>query len=679
MIGFGRGGIRAAIVGALFAGAPGTFGLGTVASEVIRIAPATPDPSEPEGSSLESGAGGRRGFDYDAFQARLDALWFQRRSSLAEGRDADAAKQAELIRAFASEEGVRRLEIPAGALLAEADRYLVEGNFDKALAALGLAEAVDPGRPETRMARARVLWKSGAGIFRAGAEYAAAWKAALARAGGHAAVRRGALVFPFVALLGAIALYGILLIARHQAAIRHEVEEAMARHDRESWGPAAGWAVLAFPLLTWIGAGWSAFWWIALSFRFQKRGEKAVSILLLLFAVGAIPFLRHTVGVYGLSADPTVRATLEASEGAYEPERIAKLREIVGAHPDDPTYRFLLAGLYKNGRFLEEAYEQYKQVLALRPGSYQAHINIGNIFFLMQQYGAAVSQYKQALEIEPRSALAYYNMYIAQSEAFRLNEADQSLARAREVNPAEAETLLSRDARSNARAVVVDATVDFASVWRASVEGRKLSDWFRGDGHSAQAAASGWWRAFLNAFSGVALVTLLACAILPAALIGHPPARRCIRCGRPFCHECKTRREGSEYCTQCVHLFVLSDGLAPQTKSRKLYEVETYERRSRLVDRIASALLPGAGHVISGRAATGIAWIVVWCSAWITLAPGILKPVERFLGSSLRPDLLVAGPVPALHAVDPALVVAVPLAAVVWLGANLLRRRVREA
>ena len=33
-----------------------------------------------------------------------------------------------------------------------------------------------------------------------------------------------------------------------------------------------------------------------------------------------------------------------------------KLRELVGAHPDDPMYRFLLAGLYKNGRYFEEAF-----------------------------------------------------------------------------------------------------------------------------------------------------------------------------------------------------------------------------------------------------------------------------------------------------------------------------------
>ena len=34
----------------------------------------------------------RRGFDYEAFEARLDSLWFQRKALLADGREADALR-----------------------------------------------------------------------------------------------------------------------------------------------------------------------------------------------------------------------------------------------------------------------------------------------------------------------------------------------------------------------------------------------------------------------------------------------------------------------------------------------------------------------------------------------------------------------------------------------------------
>jgi hypothetical protein len=71
-------------------------------------------------------------------------------------------RQSELIRDFAAGEGVRRLEVPAGALVLEAHGWLREGNYDRALAALTLAEALDPSRAQIAAARARVLWASGA-------------------------------------------------------------------------------------------------------------------------------------------------------------------------------------------------------------------------------------------------------------------------------------------------------------------------------------------------------------------------------------------------------------------------------------------------------------------------------------------------------------------------------------
>ena len=40
-------------------------------------------------------------------------------------------------------------------------------------------------------------------------------------------------------------------------------------------------------------------------------------------------------------------------------------------------------------------------------------------------------------------------------------------------------------------------------------------------------------------------------------------ARRCIRCGDPFCGVCKRSTEGHEYCTPCLHLYVLGESLAP--------------------------------------------------------------------------------------------------------------------
>jgi hypothetical protein len=101
----------------------------------------------------------------------------------------------------------------------------------------------------------------------------------------------------------------------------------------------------------------------------------------------------------------------------------------------------------------------------------------------------------------------------------------------------------------------IDAMIDFDSIFRAAVEGRRLRQWFEGEPERRP-----WTWALTglaNTTSIIALVGLLSCGVTLIALRGRTPAQRCTRCGRPFCSYCKSEREGLEYCSQCAHLFVL--------------------------------------------------------------------------------------------------------------------------
>ena len=82
------------------------------------------------------GLEGRRGFDYNSFEQRLESLWFQRKAFLAAGRERDAAKQSRQLEAFCAEEDVSGLSNLASALIAESKRYLDEGSYEKALSCI---------------------------------------------------------------------------------------------------------------------------------------------------------------------------------------------------------------------------------------------------------------------------------------------------------------------------------------------------------------------------------------------------------------------------------------------------------------------------------------------------------------------------------------------------------------
>jgi hypothetical protein len=225
-------------------------------------------------------------------------------------------------------------------------------------------------------------------------------------------------------------------------------------------------------------------------------------------------------------------------------------------------------------------------------------------------------------------------------------------------------------------ASVEDAGIRVGSVWRAALEGRPLRATLGNE------SAAGYWQPlpqqFVNSVSVVSLLCLFACGG-SMMLFGGRTARRFIRCGRPFCHRCRSGREGQEYCSQCLHLFVIGDGLAPETKTRKLYEVERYEGSIQRGRKISSLIFPGASHLLRGIAGRGCLLIFLWVLALLAWKPALLSPLERFAGLDFHLSALRGGAVPAAYSMEPSAVLALIAAVVVWLAGNAWIWRRREA
>lgn len=642
----------------------------------IRLRAPEPPAESVDASGARPDTDAKRGFDYDAFETRLLGLWFQRKAYLAQGREDDAGRQSDAIRAFCRSEGIGRLPGIADALLLEAERFLDQGHYSRAGDALDLAEDLDPGRAQIRFARAALAWRSGRGFVESGGELILAARASLREGLGDFSLVNTFGLVVLVATMAVVLLFSLLMLARYQVAFRHEIEEWCSRRGRAAWGPACGWLALLLPLVVWVGAGWIALFWIAILFRFMRRAERIAAVALVLLCVAAAPAYRVAVGVFGMTTDPVVRTTLDAVQGPYHPDRIVRLGELVDAHPEDATLHFLLAALYDDGRYLAEAFEEYRRALEIDPDLYQAHINIGNLYHRTGRYNEAIANYLEALEIRPDSVLAYYNLYTAQSESFRFKEANESLERARSLDPDRLSDLMSRPRDDRTRAGAVDATLDTGSLWSAALSGGAVLG-THSTGAPAAPVTSTVPGYLFNPVTVVAFTALFGGVLLTG--LGRPraPARRCIRCGRAFCHRCKSDREGHEYCSQCLHLFVLGDGLAPETKNRKMYEVARFERRMRLGRRLAGLLAPGSAQILRGRVLAGLVLATVWFTALIAWRPILLEPLRSLLGFDIRIDLLDSVDVPTVFAVDPWAFVGCGLAMAAWAigNASLLRRR----
>lgn len=219
------------------------------------------------------------------------------------------------------------------------------------------------------------------------------------------------------------------------------------------------------------------------------------------------------------------------------------------------------------------------------------------------------------------------------------------------------------------RPTVIDSTLQMASVWDAAIGGAGFPS-------AASGAVSGvkrhWLvRQALNPLSVVSVATLLLAAMMLAATRRTEPARRCIRCGRPFCQHCRSGRDGHEYCSQCHHLFVLGDGLAPETKQRKVWEVERHERWTRVARALASVVLPGSRQLLRGRALLGVIILLTWVTSLLAWRPELLAPFERATGLDVGLQMLTQSSVPALYDIDAFGLLALVSACLIWLTANV--------
>ena len=69
----------------------------------------------------------------------------------------------------------------------------------------------------------------------------------------------------------------------------------------------------------------------------------------------------------------------------------------------------MAAALYALGR-MSEAAAHFRSAIALKPGYFAAHVNLGNILFLDGQLAEARAQYERALALDSRSALTLMNL-----------------------------------------------------------------------------------------------------------------------------------------------------------------------------------------------------------------------------------------------------------------------------
>ncbi|HET7434701.1 MAG TPA: tetratricopeptide repeat protein [Thermoanaerobaculia bacterium] len=401
-----------------------------------------------------------------------------------------------------------------------------------------------------------------------------------------------------LALLLTATIFAISLFMRYGRSMAHDFREFLSARFRGGSVTVLAFALLFLPIFLWLGPLWLAFYWFIIFFGYATAGERVLTIvLLLLLAVAPLALDAAAHWIAGVDS-PVVRAAISSSEQSYNPDALRRLQEVTSVAPDNAMLQVLLGNLQTFEGNDDQAAVHYRRAIELNKAYAGAHVNLGNLHFMNNEFQAAITEYEEAQRLDPKLAIAFYNNSVASGETYKFDQQAAMLEKARNA----ARDQVERLTRNPPPQKVVMYHPPLAEAWRteASLAKRGTTGSIFGMYSSIEPAST-----VVNPVTLGALVSLLLAVFIWLKRRRAGYAGACIKCGRTFCYRCKSARESTTYCTQCIHIYLKRDGVSLDTKRKKLEEVTDYHSGAIKRNRLFATFLPGSAQMLEGRTASG--------------------------------------------------------------------------
>ncbi len=401
-----------------------------------------------------------------------------------------------------------------------------------------------------------------------------------------------------LALAFTAAIFAVTLFIRYGRSMSHDFREILGQRIHGGAVTILAFALLFLPIFLWLSPVWVILYWFVIFFGYASKVERLL-ILVLTLVGAALPIAVDAISTRMAALEnPIMIAALSTQRQSYQPEALRRLDELAVLVPDDPIIQLLLGNLQ-----LQEGDEQQAQAHYMRAAqlndSAGAHVNLGNLHFIDNDFPAAITEYEKAQRKDPRLAIAFYNNSVASGETYKFDEQGKQLEQAKKIERAYIETLAANP--PSQKIVIYNPPLD--EVW---------SDAYGIARRTREKTLFGTYAYFQPAISALNPLTIAAvlAAILAVVVWGvrrkNGFANACIKCGRTFCHRCKSARESATYCTQCIHIYLKRDGVPLATKRTKLEEVHEHHSGILTRNRVFATFLPGSAQVIEGRTIAGV-------------------------------------------------------------------------
>lgn len=582
---------------------PGSGLPGFAGEEVLEPAQPRPPFVEPPRVRQPPPWRGVGAFPRNATDVRgeIDKLWEKRRVAL-ESAQPSADALLDRIYDLALGSGQRELPVLAAALLREAAHDLARRDLEQADARVQAARRLAPELPQTRFARADLLFRGGPAL----------WNEAVRELGEGTEVLRTSLAERarfqataiFYALLSGLVVaiaFPLLVVVRHRRRLTHAVEHRLPSWWSRSLLVAVWLPVIAAALRLRLGLGWLALALLVAVWLAGHTRERVIGALLgALVACGpwAVTALADRISVHRLALeDPVVRAQTES----YSAALVEALAGEVKAKGESVEPLAALALLAKRAGHLDFAEAAWRRVAALEPDGAWVHNNLGIVLFHQGQEQESMAEFRRAIELDPGLAEAHLNESQVLRQNFVLMPSQDAFARAQAIDPLRVNAFHVTSARGLNRFLLdaplprerLEARLELEPAERARFADALWSSLVRGVPRAA----------FPVLVAVVALVTVMAIRRSRSALGPVPPA--CTRCAAPFCSVCGVRAAMGSECEACLSLALGNPILDPVFKQERRDTVERERTKLRWTARLAALLVPGGGHVLLGSSVIG--------------------------------------------------------------------------
>ncbi len=468
--------------------------------------------------------------------------------------------------------------------------------------------------------------------------------------------RADLLIVGCAAILVTAILLALALFIRYGRSAAHDFREMLSRRFTGGSVSVLAFALLVLPLFLWLGPMWLLFYWFAIFFGYAGWVERA-AILIVLLLVALVPIALDAAAHWIAGVDsPVVAAAISSADDSYEPDALRRLQDLIAVVPDDPTLHVLIGNLQAFEGLDDQANVHFRRAIQLRPTYAGAHVNLGNLLYLNNEFQAAMTEYEKAEAADPKLATAFYNHSVAAGETYKFDLQKQMIAKTRDVDSAFAD----RMGRNQPPQKIVMYKPPIAEAWQISdrLANRAAARALFGNYSTFEPM-----RAATNPITIGAVIALLLALLLFVIRRRTGYANACIKCGRTFCSRCKSARESTTYCTQCIHIYLKRDGVSLDTKRRKLEEVGGHQSGVTRRNRIFATFLPGSAQLMEGRVIAGMLGVFLFAFFVFTAV------FTGRLGPALGPVAEVAQTIVRT--------VAIVLAVILWLVLSLpvYRRR----